>query len=121
MEDRTVSDRSGYKIDEIEFLDEYSEQEFKDYLKYVVDVYGQNLHKTALGITKKVIESGIDGLSENQKNVFQNFVLEPYTQKECVLCQTEIPWCEMHANIPKDEDEEDGFCSWCRHREEKDD
>jgi hypothetical protein len=61
----------------------------------------------------------IDGLSKEQQNVFQNYVLDPYTQKECVFCHTEIPWCEMQANIPKDE--EDGLCSWCRHREEKDD
>jgi hypothetical protein len=119
MEDKTVSDRNGYKIDEIEFTDEHSEQDFKNYLKYIVDVYGQNLDKAALGITKKVIESGIDELSKGQKNVFQDYVLEPYTQKECVFCRTEIPWCEMQANIPKDE--EDGLCSWCRHREEKDD
>jgi hypothetical protein len=119
MEDKTMSDRRGYKIDEIEFVDECSEQDFKDYLKYIVDVYGQNLSEAALGITKKVIESGIDELSPKEQNVFQNYVLEPYTQKECVLCQEEIPWCEMRVNIPKNE--EDGLCSWCRHREEKDD
>ena len=114
-----MSDRKGYKIEEIEFDYEHSEQDFKDYLNYIVDVYGQNLDQTALGITKKVIESGIDGLSEKQRNVFQKYVLEPYTQKVCVFCGVDIPWCEMQANIPKEE--EDGLCSSCRHREEKDD
>jgi len=109
--------RRGYKIDEITFNDETQEQDFKDYLKQVIELYG--IGEVAKGITKQVISKGLDSLSDKQSFIFQKEILDIYTQKECVFCNTDIPWCEMQANIPKDE--EDGLCSYCRHREEKND
>ena len=70
-------------------------------------------------VTKQVISKGFDNLSDNQSVFFQKEILDIYSQKECILCDTDILWCEMQANIPKDE--EDGLCSYCRHREEKND
>jgi hypothetical protein len=109
--------RRGYKINEIEFNDEIEEQQFKDYLKYIIESYG--IDEVVAGITKQVISKGLDSLSPKQSFIFQKEILDIYTQKECVFCETDIPWCEMHANIPKDE--EDGLCTYCRHREEKND
>jgi hypothetical protein len=110
--------RRGYKIDEIAFYND-TEKDFKDFLKYVIERYGINISKAAAGITKQVISKGLGSLTSNQSVVFQKEILDIYTQKECDSCDTKISWNEMQEIIPKNE--EDGKCSYCRHREEKDD
>ena len=121
-----MSDRRGYKINEIEFSDEREEQCFKDHLEYVLKYFGKDLYKTACGITRLVIEKGINGLSEKQRNVFQIHVLEPYTQKKCINIDVNnciggetdnIPWDEMFEHIPKHKT--DGICCGCKRSDER--
>jgi hypothetical protein len=98
-------------MEEISFDEE---GDFIDYLKLLISSGEADFDSTALGITKLVIDKGIDSLSEKQAYVFETFVLKEYTKKECSRCSSEIPWSEMYEAVF-----EGGMCGYCNHILEK--
>lgn len=87
---------------------------FKDFLQQVVDLGG--LDDTAIGITKLVMDKGVECLSAKQKHVFETYVLDPFTVSSCQRCGSEIPWSEMY-----DAATEHGLCNYCWHMSQKQD
>jgi hypothetical protein len=85
---------------------------YADFLQEVVD--GESLDGAALGITKLVIDKGVDALSSKQRFVFDSQVLGQYTVKACTRCGSEIPWSEMYAAL-----DNGGLCNYCWHMTEK--
>lgn len=71
------------------------------------------LDGAALGITKLVLDQGLDVLSPKQAYVFDQEVIEPHAHQQCGRCSQDIPWDEMLFN--------DGWCSYCYHLLQKDD
>lgn len=82
------------------------EDDINEYLHILLDL--KTLNGAAEGITKLVIDKGVEALSEKQRFVFEKEVIEPYTYEECARCGCNIPWCEMFGAY-----ENDGLCSWC--------
>jgi hypothetical protein len=66
---------------------------FTAFLREVLDT--GELHPTAEGITKLVINQGEDALSSKQKEVFERYVLDQFVTDECERCGSNIPWSEM--------------------------
>jgi hypothetical protein len=62
-----------------------------------------------IGITKQVIDSGYDSLSEKQKMCFVLNVIKP-NYIECQRCNEFISWNEVMFIM----DDEDNYCSYCR-------
>lgn len=87
------------------------ENDFKGYLKELVSL--NYLEGTALGIAKQVITKGVNSLTDKQKYVFQNEVIDKYVKDYCERCSNSIPWSEMSIA------HETGFCGWCQHQFEK--
>lgn len=84
---------------------------FNEFLQTLVDA--GRLEGAALGITKLVIDKGIESLSEKQKYVFQTQVIDEYTVDECMRCGHAIPWSEMYLAL------DSGMCSYCEHMHQK--
>lgn len=85
---------------------------FGDFLTEVLP----ELDDAAAGITKLVIDKGQDVLSEKQRWVFQNHVLDIYVTKECKRCGIDIPWSEMYGAH-----DNGGYCGYCDHMMLKED
>jgi hypothetical protein len=83
---------------------------FRDFLQQVI----RHLEGTALGITRQVISSGQESLSDKQAFVFKKYVLDEFTVSECLRCGDEIPWSEMYYAAT-----EHSMCSWCSHMSDK--
>ena len=88
--------------------------EFYDFLKQIIDM--GRIDDPALGITKQIVGSGMNSLSERQKYVFDRCILKEYVVSSCARCRSNIPWCEMI-----DAYDNGGFCGWCDHMMNKDD
>ena len=73
-------------------------------------IINDELHGALLGITRQVITKGEDGLTPNQRSVYEHHVLRPF-DKPCKGCGTHIPWDEKHDAI-----HHDGFCFHCHDR-----
>ena len=59
------------------------------------------------GITKQVIDKGIDSLSERQKFIFDSMIQKNSVEK-CSWGGEDIPWSEMIEAM-----ENGGYCSAC--------
>jgi hypothetical protein len=90
----------------------YHEEDFESYLQELID--HQRLEGAALGITKLVLNKGLDALSDRQKYVFDNQVIGKNFVEECERCASDIPWCEMLEAT-----DNRGLCNYCAHMEEK--
>lgn len=92
--------------------DHIDEDDFGEFLKEILP----KLDGPALGITKLVIEKGLNILSEKQKWVFQKEVLDFYVTDACKRCSTDIPWSEM-----SEANDNGGYCGYCAHMMSKND
>jgi len=93
---------------------DYEDNDFKLFLQQLVD--NKHLEGVELGITKLVIDKGIESLSEKQQFVFQKEVLDEYVVEECKRCQISIPWSEMY-----EAGTDHGLCNYCWHMSDKED
>ncbi|BDQ35084.1 hypothetical protein [Pseudodesulfovibrio portus] len=93
-----------------------SEFGLEDFLKDLLAFGYLDGEDVAQGITRQVIDRGVESLSEKQKWVFNNRVIEEYVIEDCKLCSAEIPWEEKIGAL-----DNGGYCSWCQHKLEKDD
>jgi hypothetical protein len=92
----------------------YSEEhEMNEFLELLVD--NGHLEGSALGITKQVIDKGVNSLSEKQKYVFDNEVLKEYVSNGCSICSGNIVWYEQYQAL-----ENGGRCSSCDYQLNKD-
>ncbi|WP_036487100.1 hypothetical protein [Myxosarcina sp. GI1] len=89
------------------------ENEINELLELLVD--NGHLEGSALGITKQVIDRGVNSLSSKQKYVFENKVLKNYVIESCSICGGGISWSEMYQAI-----ENEGICGYCEHKLSKD-
>jgi hypothetical protein len=86
--------------------------DFNDFLQQLLD--GHHLEGAPEGITKLVIDKGLERLSAKQMYVFNTQVLGEHTVKECARCSADIPWSEMHEAL-----DNGGLCGYCWHMSEK--
>ena len=82
----------------------------KDYLEKLIQ--SGDLNSMQIGIAKIVIDKGPDVLSDKQKYVFDNYIIVEEDTADCYRCQCSFPSSEIYEN--------DGMCSWCAHRSERD-
>ena len=75
---------------------------------------GDFLDGAAAGITRQVLDRGLDSLTEKQKFVFDRDVMQPFGNKPCEICQSEIPMSEKAHAL-----ENGGMCNYCWHKMEK--
>jgi len=88
---------------------------FNDFLQQLIK--GEHLDGAALGITKKVIDTGEQSLSPQQTYVFKTYVLDEFITPECKGCGLDdIPWCEMYHAYDNGH-----VCNLCWHHSQKDD
>lgn len=88
------------------FNDRLEDDGYSEFLQHLVD--NEHLDGSANGITKKVINEGVDSLTSKQKWVFDKGI-EEYITGECKRgCN--IPWSEMY-----DAYHNGGLCSYCLH------
>lgn len=78
---------------------------YSEFLQELIDM--GHIDGAALGITKLVINKGEESLSEKQRYVFQNYVIDEFTVR-CSRCGDEIPWSEMYIALT-----DHGMCGWC--------
>lgn len=55
--------------------------------------------KAARGITKVVIDRGLDALSDKQRYVFKTQVEDKFPQPKCEECSETIPWDQAYEHI----------------------
>ncbi|WP_329891474.1 hypothetical protein [Stenotrophomonas sp. SMYL11] len=92
--------------------DHMEDDGFNDFLQEVLS--GESLEGAAEGITKLVIDKGMDSLTDKQKFVFRRDVLDVYTLDGCSRCEAPIPWSEMYAAT-----DNGGLCNYCWYMSEK--
>lgn len=90
----------------------FDEDEAKQYLQDLLD-QGCISDGVVAGVTRQVIASGEDSLSDAQSAVFQSRVVKHYIEQECGRCGEQVPWSEMREAI------ESGYCGYCQHEAEK--
>jgi len=91
--------------------DRYNEDGFREYVQEIMN--GGHLNGAALGIAKRVGDSGIASLSDKQKYVFERDVMEHFYVEECERCSNDIPWEEMYNAL------DSNYCSYCEHMYDK--
>jgi hypothetical protein len=80
-------------------IDDHVDNELEDRKIFLQELIDNNhLDGTALGITKQVIAEGEDGLSPEQKRVFERYVLWKFVTKECQNGCV-IPWSEQYKAL----------------------
>ena len=84
---------------------------FIEFMQTLVDA--SRLEGAALGITKLVIDKGIESLSEKQKYVFQTQVIDGYTVNKRMRYGHTILWSEMHLAL------DSGMCNFGEHMHQK--
>lgn len=84
---------------------------FNDYLESLI--HNGCLEKDAEGITRKVLASGLDSLSDKQRYVFDRDVIAAYSVEKCSRCECDISWHEMTFAI------DSRLCSSCEHSHER--
>lgn len=82
----------------------------KDYLNERIE--SGDLNSIQVGIAKIVIDKGPEVLSEKQRYHYDNFIIVETETADCYRCQCSFPSSEIYEN--------DGMCSWCAHRSERD-
>lgn len=93
-------------MDRDELADEGEEQAFVDAL-----IRRDTLEGPALGVAKKFVSEGSGGLSQKQKWVLREHVLEAHKVKNCAHCGVDIPWSEQLGAL-----DNGGICGYCEHR-----
>jgi hypothetical protein len=86
----------------------------KDALGYLVQFGG--LGDAAVGITKKVMSGGLSSLSEKQAYVFKVYVVDEWLTRKCKCGDHDVEGHELIGLWSND-----GYCSRCAHRMQKDD
>lgn len=88
-------------------------EDYRDFLKQLVE-RDDIQDKAAEGITKVVIDKGLDFLTDKQRYVFTMNVERKFPQPRCEQCNDLIPWSEAyeHVNGP-------GRCSGCQYSYDK--
>jgi len=90
-------------------LAEQERDGFNTYLSKLVEC--DDISDAAVvGITKQVIASGFESLSDKQKYRFGKDVLEAFPQPKCSRCEALIPFEEAYEHI-----HELSYCSSCQH------
>lgn len=91
----------------------FEEVDFIPYLEQLIKQYHLEVNP-ALGITKQVIDQGIESLSPKQMAVFEQQVIEKKSVEYCKWLECDIPWCEMIDAL-----ENGGYCNDCANQLEK--
>jgi hypothetical protein len=73
------------------------------------------LNWAALGVARLFVDKGEKALSDKQKHVLDTHVIESHVVAKCELCGGDISLNEQIFAL------DDGYCSSCRHKLEKDD
>ena len=82
--------------------------EFNDFLSEIINQFEDEVQE----IVNQVIENGIDSLSDNQKERFEDEVESLYI-KECPVCSEPIYFSDMAFVI------DNGKCSICQNKWDK--
>lgn len=93
-------------MDSEELLDERERQDFVEAL-----LRRDVLSDAALGIAKKFVHEGEQPLSEKQRRVLAEYVIEAHRVKSCSLCSNEVPWSEQVEAL-----DNGGVCGYCQHK-----
>jgi hypothetical protein len=92
-------------------IDDHVDNDLEDRKIFLQELIDNNhLDGAALGITKQVIAEGEDGLTPEQKRVFERYVLWKFVTKEC-RNGCVIPWSEQYKALHNG-----GFCFHCHDR-----
>ena len=95
---------TGNRILEMEERDDYNQ-----FLQQLIEC-DDITDDVARGITKLVIDKGLDALSEKQAYVFNKNVVDQFPQPKCERCEERIPWAEAHHFM-----HEEKYCAGCQH------
>jgi hypothetical protein len=88
------------------------EKALREFLKLLIEMEKLD-HGTSRGITEQVINKGIKSLSEKQKYVFANYVLQEF-EPFCSRCQIFLPLGDMRAALTNG-----NLCNYCWNMAEK--
>lgn len=89
---------------------------FESFVQELLDGGRLKEEGAAHGIAKKIVTDGVESLSVPQLDTFIKYGLLPDNFVEfCDMCSNEILWPEMYLAL------DDEYCSYCRHKIEKDD
>lgn len=69
----------------------------------------QKLEGPEAGVTKIVLEHGVEKLSEKQRDVFEKYVVARHLDRHCDRCGEEVPLEEVV--------DFDGMCNTCKGRQ----
>ncbi|WP_207215837.1 hypothetical protein [Pseudolysobacter antarcticus] len=75
---------------------------------------GEHLDGAAAGITRRVIDRGLESLTDKQKFVFERDVMTTFGNATCDACENEIPMSEKAHAL-----QNGGMCNYCWHMMEK--
>lgn len=96
-----------------QMMDNEYDNEVAEFLQKLLD--RDELKGTIEGISRQVIDKGVDSMSEKQKFVFDNFVNDYKKKNECECC--------VNGNISSLSDyievAEEGKCPMCQYDEER--
>ena len=88
----------------------FEDSGFNDHLTEIID--SGKLGELESSIAKLVVRYGVDTLSEKQRHVFEKYVLGKIEISNCYRCGCTFLSSEINEN--------DGMCSTCAHRSERD-
>src|SRR5690242_5970054 len=93
--------------------DEFSEESERQ--SFVAELVRRDmLDGAASGVAKQYAAQGWNSLSEKQKWLVNEHVLDRHKIKQCSRCKIEIPWSEQIEAL-----DNGGLCSWCAHMSDK--
>jgi hypothetical protein len=91
------------------------DREFEMYVSDLLD-FGKLEGVVVIGIAKQIVARGVSSLTPMQRKTFINYGLRKGNYVDaCEGCAESIPWSEMLFAL------DDGLCSYCRYKLEKDD
>jgi hypothetical protein len=90
--------------------------ELGNFLEYLLEHEHIAPGTAAAGITRQVIEQGERSLTEQQRTVFERYVVRQYLEEQCGRCGGDIPYGELESAL-----DNGGFCDWCADMMAKDD
>jgi hypothetical protein len=91
----------------------------KKYLSDLIQLQLVDGNTTHGRITKLVIDNGEESLSDEQRRVFEKYVLVPFGRKECSVHGELIEWEEMISAIDYHEDTGKWMCPYHQDQAEK--
>ena len=92
----------------------------EDFVSYLEELVAVNRieDEVALGISKFIIANSPKELTDKQWYTFLEKGLMDNYVEDCERCTTTIPWSEMFGAVYMNEDY---YCGYCRHMQEKND